>query len=250
MVCTTAPIPGETKVWQYITLTRRIYLIDCPGVVPPNGKDSDTDILLRGVIRVQNAEYPSQYVESMLSRCQKRHVERTYGLKEWTDVDSFLEQLAKKQGKLLKGGEPDVDSVAKIVLNDFLRGRIPWYIPPPKHENPDQENAGIEGRVGRLGEMGRKRKRDDDQTTSVSIASSETRLDVQEVKTSESVVEIGSEDDEEDEEDDSDEAHEFLGFGDGLAIDPDAIGNLDSADDRDDTDESDVEGNSNQPDEK
>ena len=28
-----APVPGETKVWQYITLMKRIFLIDCPGVV-------------------------------------------------------------------------------------------------------------------------------------------------------------------------------------------------------------------------
>lgn len=32
-VCKSAPIPGETKVWQYIALTKRVYLIDCPGVV-------------------------------------------------------------------------------------------------------------------------------------------------------------------------------------------------------------------------
>ena len=32
-VCNVAPVPGETKVWQYITLTKRIFLIDCPGVV-------------------------------------------------------------------------------------------------------------------------------------------------------------------------------------------------------------------------
>jgi len=31
--CKAAPIPGQTKTWQYITLTKRIYLIDCPGIV-------------------------------------------------------------------------------------------------------------------------------------------------------------------------------------------------------------------------
>ena len=36
-------------MWQYITLMRRIYLIDCPGVVYPAG-DSDTDIVLKGVV--------------------------------------------------------------------------------------------------------------------------------------------------------------------------------------------------------
>ena len=30
-VCNVAPIAGETKVWQYITLMKKIYLIDCPG---------------------------------------------------------------------------------------------------------------------------------------------------------------------------------------------------------------------------
>ena len=32
-VCKAAPIPGETKTWQYITLFKRIFLIDSPGVV-------------------------------------------------------------------------------------------------------------------------------------------------------------------------------------------------------------------------
>lgn len=37
------------QVWQYVTLMRRIYLIDCPGVVYPSG-DSETDIILKGVV--------------------------------------------------------------------------------------------------------------------------------------------------------------------------------------------------------
>lgn len=49
MVCKVAPIPGETKVWQYITLTKRIFLIDCPGVVY-HSTDSETDIVLKGVV--------------------------------------------------------------------------------------------------------------------------------------------------------------------------------------------------------
>ncbi len=37
--CKAAPVPGETKVWQYITLMRRIFLIDSPGVVHDTGDD-------------------------------------------------------------------------------------------------------------------------------------------------------------------------------------------------------------------
>jgi nuclear GTP-binding protein len=156
-VCTTAPIPGETKVWQYITLTRRIYLIDCPGIVPPNPSDTDEQLLLRGVVRVENVENPSQYMATMLARCQKKHLARTYGMTTWESEDDFLETLARKSGRLLKGGEPDFDGVARMVLNDFLRGKIPWHMPPPKADGAEA----IEGRDGRLGEMtGMKRKRD------------------------------------------------------------------------------------------
>lgn len=48
-MCKVAPIPGETKVWQYITLTKKIFLIDCPGVVYQN-RDTETDIVLKGVV--------------------------------------------------------------------------------------------------------------------------------------------------------------------------------------------------------
>jgi ribosome biogenesis GTPase A len=47
-----APIPGETKVWQYITLMKRINLIDCPGVVYDVG-DTETDTVLKGEKRVK-----------------------------------------------------------------------------------------------------------------------------------------------------------------------------------------------------
>ena len=151
-VCTVAPVPGETKVWQYITLMKRIYLIDCPGIVPPNNNDSPEDILLRGVVRVEAVENPEQYITAVLNKAKPQHIERTYGVRGFDTPLEFLELLARKGGRLLKGGEADVDGVAKMVLNDFLRGKLPWYMPPPKSEGNDER--GIEGRKGTLGEMG------------------------------------------------------------------------------------------------
>ncbi|KAI6804103.1 nuclear/nucleolar GTP-binding protein [Hortaea werneckii] len=208
-VCTTAPIPGETKVWQYVTLMKRIYLIDCPGIVPPSMNDSPEDILLRGVVRVENVENPAQYIPAVLKKCRKHHLERTYDVKGWEskkeetkrkrkmeDLDGeadpgqeeeggsqdpmasanktdkvriqeavrFLELLARKGGRLLKGGEADVDGVAKMVLNDFLRGKIPWFSPPPSSSSATKvtttsadgsttEKAVADGNVGVAGVM-------------------------------------------------------------------------------------------------
>lgn len=48
-VCKAAPLAGETKYWQYVTLMKKIFLIDCPGVVYPQG-DTETQIILKGVV--------------------------------------------------------------------------------------------------------------------------------------------------------------------------------------------------------
>uniref|UniRef100_A0A4E9EN25 Nucleolar GTP-binding protein 2 n=1 Tax=Gibberella zeae TaxID=5518 RepID=A0A4E9EN25_GIBZA len=158
-VCTVAPIPGETKVWQYISLMKRIYLIDCPGIVPPSTTDTPTDLVLRGVVRVEKVEHPEQYIQSLLNRVKKHHMEKTYELKGWDNSTEFLELLARKAGRLLRGGEPDLDGVAKMVLNDFMRGKIPWFTPPPKSEGEADTKVG--NREGRLGEMPRKRKQEE-----------------------------------------------------------------------------------------
>ncbi|KAH7402821.1 NUC091 domain-containing protein [Pyrenochaeta sp. MPI-SDFR-AT-0127] len=160
-VCVVAPIAGETKVWQYITLMKRIYMIDCPGIVPPNQNDTDEDLLLRGSVRVENVEYPAQYIEAVLRRVQPKHLQRTYDIKDYDgDAVTFLEILCRKSGRLLKGGEADIDGAAKMVLNDWIRGKIPWFTPPPYKEGEGESGGPVkEGREGKLGEMSKKRKR-------------------------------------------------------------------------------------------
>lgn len=130
-VCNVAPIPGETKVWQYITLMRRIYLIDCPGIVPPSAKDSEAAKVLKGVVRVEHLSCPADHIPPLLDRIRPEYIARTYGIHEWQDSEDFLTQLARKSGKLLKGGEPDLRTIATCVLNDWIRGKIPYFVPPP-----------------------------------------------------------------------------------------------------------------------
>lgn len=140
-VCTVAPIAGETKVWQYITLMRRIYLIDCPGIVPVGMGDSETNTILKGVVRVENVDSPSEHIPAVLARVKPEYIRQTYNLKTWTDYEDFLTQLARRGGKLLKGGEADLDTCAKMVLNDWMRGKIPFYIEPPSVEGKGKAKA-------------------------------------------------------------------------------------------------------------
>ncbi len=134
-VCKVAPIAGETKIWQYITLMKRIYLIDCPGVVYPY-EESDTDKVLKGVVRVELVETPEDYIPTVLSRVKTQYMSKTYKISDWTDHEDFLTKLAKRTGKLLKGGEPDLNAVARMVLNDWQRGKLPFFMVPEGYEKP------------------------------------------------------------------------------------------------------------------
>ncbi|KAG5486312.1 hypothetical protein CUR178_07623 [Leishmania enriettii] len=142
-VCKVAPIPGETKVWQYVALTRSIFLIDCPGVVYDRESNNDVQAVLKGVVRVErlgNAD-KTDVVDTVLKIVKHRDIVATYSVEEWCDVVDFLEKLAKLRGKLVAGGEPDVEAAARMVLYDWQRGRLPWFNAPPFESNKHYRDA-------------------------------------------------------------------------------------------------------------
>lgn len=158
--------------------------------------DTPEDLLLRGVVRIENVEHPSHYIAALMAKVKRHHLERTYELKGWDDYMSFLEMLARKNGRLLKGGEPDVEGVAKIVVHEFLRGKIPWFTPcPTTGESGDDV---VKGREGKLGEMPKKRKRDGAESVGTSAPSKDE-------EDSEEFGGFGSEGEEEEEEEEADD---------------------------------------------
>jgi len=141
-VCKVAPVPGETKVWQYITLFSRVFLIDCPGVVPADPANTETQVILKGVVRIENIDDPVPHIETVLNRVETKFLVQIYGIEKWEDYVDFLAQLARMRGKLLKGGEPDFNTVSKMLLHDWQRGKLPWFVPPPNSttEGPGDED--------------------------------------------------------------------------------------------------------------
>ena len=143
-VCVTAPIPGETKVWQYVNLTKRIFLIDCPGVVYHDTDDSDTDAVLKGVVRISLLEDAWEHIPDVVARVKPEYLRRAYKVQSWESPEDFLQQVARLTGRLLRGGEPDLNTAAKMVLYDWQRGRIPFFAPPPKL---DAKRRGLLGAI-------------------------------------------------------------------------------------------------------
>ena len=79
------------------------------------------ETVLKGVVRAERLETPSDFIPAILARVRKEYVQRQYLIREWDDANDFLCKLAMRNGKLLKGGEPDIHSVSINIINDWQR---------------------------------------------------------------------------------------------------------------------------------
>ena len=58
------------QVWQYIALMKRIFLIDCPGVVYDVG-DDEVGAVLKCIVKGERLCTPTDFVAPILGRVKK-----------------------------------------------------------------------------------------------------------------------------------------------------------------------------------
>ncbi|GMF20026.1 unnamed protein product [Phytophthora fragariaefolia] len=126
---------GHTKVMQEVHIDSKIKLLDCPGIVFDHSDSSA--LLLRNCINTESMADPVGAVQVLLTRCQPAQLAELYQLpvdavsKCFQDAVQFLVLVAQAKGKLGKGGIPDRQAAARIVLQDWNRGKLPYFTPPP-----------------------------------------------------------------------------------------------------------------------
>lgn len=123
--------PGVTKAAQEIHLDKRVKLLDTPGIVFPKAGDVSDDIILRNVVKLEQVSDPISPVVKILQRCNKHVILSIYKIPDFSSPNEFLIHVARKNGKLMKGGIPNINAAAKIVLQDWTGGKIPFYTDPP-----------------------------------------------------------------------------------------------------------------------
>jgi nuclear GTP-binding protein len=132
-----------------VVLDRQVRLLDSPGVV-----FDDDSALLGNCVDAESMQDPVAAVEAMLKRCTHQSLLLTYSLPNFVpgNADMFLALMAKRQGRVTKGGIPDKVSAARSVLNDWNSGKIPFYTTPPVGEDDDRERQASAVIVSQLGE--------------------------------------------------------------------------------------------------
>eukprot|EP00903_Cladosiphon_okamuranus_P013622 g12686.t1 len=127
--------PGCTKSMQEIHLDKTVKLLDCPGIV---FDDSDAGAtLLRNCVDAEAMTDPTPAVAAVLKRCAPEQLMQVYSIQRFdpNDALAFLSLVARKIGKLRKGGVPDRVQAAKVVLRDWNTGRVPFFTLPPEDES-------------------------------------------------------------------------------------------------------------------
>jgi len=143
-VVETGPDPGVTKHNQEIVIDRNIRLIDCPGVVfmSEEKEQKPSSLVIRNFVSTQKVEDPFPYVDSIIEKVGVENLTTQYSIPIFSTRDEFLALIAKKRGKLQKGGALDLQAAAHSILLDWSRGKIPYYAVPPK-DSDSQISASI-----------------------------------------------------------------------------------------------------------
>lgn len=122
--------PGFTKTISAIRLDKYINLLDSPGVLF-SADCSQSDLVLRNCIKLEQCEDPLAAVHAIVDRCPREQLMQLYKISEYSSPDEFASHVAHKRGKIKKGGVPNLIAASRTILKDWTTGFIPFYTLPP-----------------------------------------------------------------------------------------------------------------------
>ncbi|MEA3378003.1 MAG: GTPase [Nanoarchaeota archaeon] len=117
----TSPFSGFTRGKQLLKVSNKLYLLDSPGVFQYQEKDS-FKLSLISSIDPSKIKNPEAIVEELMKRF-KEIIEKHYNVERKT-FEKTLEKIALKNHQLMKGGLPDTKRMARIILQDWQKGKI------------------------------------------------------------------------------------------------------------------------------
>ena len=123
--------PGVTKKNQWVRLNDKIQLLDTPGVLWPKFEDEVTarHLAYIGTIKdtILDVEELALHLIEELLICDKEKLFERYKISndfEYEMPVEVMEEIGRKRGCLVKGGDIDYTKVANILLDEFRCGKI------------------------------------------------------------------------------------------------------------------------------
>ncbi|MBR3281275.1 MAG: ribosome biogenesis GTPase YlqF [Clostridia bacterium] len=123
--------PGVTKKNQWIRLDERLQLLDTPGVLWPK---LDNELYARHLSYVEAIKDEVVEIEEIavnlvdeLAKNYKKELYERFKIAEDFSYEmpyELLEEIGRKRGCLIKGGDIDYNKASNIVIDEFRSGKI------------------------------------------------------------------------------------------------------------------------------
>lgn len=134
--------PGKTKHFQTLFLDKDLLLCDCPGLVMPSFVCTKADMILNGILPIDQMRDHVPPVTLLATLIPKYVIEDMYGIMlpipaEGEDQDrpptaeEILNAYGYSRGFMTQNGQPDNPRTSRYVLKDFVNGRLLYCVAPP-----------------------------------------------------------------------------------------------------------------------
>lgn len=110
-------------------IDKQVKIIDSPGVILSN--DDEKTLVLRNNINATEVKDPITPITDILNRISKEQALKLYRIADFTNSTQFLVNVATARGKFKKGGVADIESAARVVIDDWNSGKMNHFVPPP-----------------------------------------------------------------------------------------------------------------------
>ncbi|CAF3349758.1 unnamed protein product [Rotaria sp. Silwood1] len=140
--------PGKTKHFQTIFLEKNLLLYDCPGLVFPSFVSTKDELIINGILSIdQMRDYigPVNLVCHQVPRSVLSHI---YNImlplpKEGEDENrpptavELCATYAYRRGFMTHKGIPDGSRAARLILKDYVNGKLLYCCPPSGHNSEE-----------------------------------------------------------------------------------------------------------------
>ncbi|NXJ64729.1 GNL3 protein, partial [Rostratula benghalensis] len=136
--CNVGLTRGVTKSMQIVHIDKQTKILDSPSVIA-DPSNTTLALALRRIINTEESASADvlEGVDAILNHCSKQQVMMHYSIPDFSNTEEFLNLLGQKRGMLKKGGVPDVENIAKMLLCDWTGAKVSYHSQPPgSHQLP------------------------------------------------------------------------------------------------------------------
>ena len=120
--------PGVTKNQQYLKVSDKLILLDNPGVLWPKFENQNQGKLLSLIGSIKDDIVPinviAEYGIELLKELYPNELKERFKLESLGNTEDILNEIGKKRGCLIRGGEIDLDKTYDIFLRELRSAKI------------------------------------------------------------------------------------------------------------------------------